>query len=99
VTPLRRIALAVVVSVAVLAPAPAAGVSVGEAPPSTTLPLVESEGDGIIPRPNSGNPPAEAGDRGGSLQLALLGLILVVIATVVGVVVRQSRRAREGPPR
>jgi hypothetical protein len=48
----------------------------------------------IIPRPNSGQKPEDAGDRGGALQLALLGLVVVVLAGGTLHVVRQSRRAR-----
>lgn len=48
----------------------------------------------IIPRPNSGRAPSDAGDRGGVLQ----GLVFVVIVTGVGTIValgvRESRRNR-----
>lgn len=45
----------------------------------------------IIPEPNSGAEPEEAGDRGGALQLGLLGLIAVA---VTGMAVHVSRRAK-----
>ena len=48
----------------------------------------------IIPRPNSGQKPEDAGDRGGSLQLALLGLVCVVLAGGTLHVIRLSRKAR-----
>ena len=48
----------------------------------------------IIPRPNSGHKPVDSGDRGGALQLGLLGLTVVVLAGGTLHVVRQSRRAR-----
>jgi hypothetical protein len=48
----------------------------------------------MIPRPNSGQKPEDAGDRGGSLQLGLLGLVCVVLAGGTLHVVRLSRRAR-----
>lgn len=48
----------------------------------------------IVPKPNSGTEPTEAGDRGGALQL----LVPVVMAAAIGGAVvhvsRQSRRAR-----
>jgi len=51
----------------------------------------------IVPKPNSGHAPEEAGDRGGALQLGLLGL-MVVSVIAVGVVInlrtREHRRAR-----
>jgi hypothetical protein len=49
----------------------------------------------MIPRPDSGQKPEDAGDRGGALQLGLLGLVVVVLAGGTLHVVRQSRRARE----
>ena len=45
----------------------------------------------IIPEPNSGAEPQEAGDRGGSLQLGLLALIGVAIT---GMAVHVSRRSK-----
>lgn len=48
----------------------------------------------IIPRPNSGESPSEAGDRGGALQLLVLGLVVVGIGGAATHLVRQSRRAR-----
>jgi len=50
--------------------------------------------DGIIPRPNSGAEPTEAGDRGGALQVAVLVAIVVGVGVIVALVVRESRRAR-----
>ncbi len=52
----------------------------------------------IIPRPNSGHAPTEAGDRGGALQLGLLGLLVVSVSGAVVHLVRQSRRARSSSP-
>lgn len=48
----------------------------------------------IIPEPNSGEAPEEAGDRGGGLQLAVFGLVVAALAGGAGAVVVQSRRAR-----
>jgi hypothetical protein len=48
----------------------------------------------IIPKPDSGEAPEEAGDRGGSLQVALLGLIAVGVAGMAVYVSRQSTSAR-----
>lgn len=48
----------------------------------------------IIPKPDSGAEPEEAGDRGGSLQVLLLGLIAVAITGMAIYVSRQSRSAR-----
>lgn len=61
---------------------------------SSTTPVPSAEEDpDIIPRPDSGREPEEAGDRGGALQLGLLALLLVGVGAIVALVVRDSRRA------
>lgn len=85
---LRR-ALAVVLGLSLalwLAGAPLAG---AQDAPATAVPAPN-----IVPAPNSGAAPSEAGDRGGALQLALLGLIVVAVAGGVVHLTRQSRRGR-----
>lgn len=59
---------------------------------STTVRQVPTQD--IVPTPNSGEEPDDPGDRGGALQLALLGMLVVGVGGAVAVVVRQSRRAR-----
>jgi uncharacterized protein HemX len=61
--------------------------------PSTGMPTQD-----IVPRPNSGHAPAEAGDRGGALQLLILAVVVAAVAGAIWHLVRQSRRARSGPP-
>ena len=51
-------------------------------------------GDDIIPQPNSGREPEEAGDRGGGLQVLVLVVIVAGIGGIVTMVVRESRRNR-----
>jgi hypothetical protein len=51
-------------------------------------------GQDMIPEPNSGRPPRDAGDRGGALQGVVLLLIVVGVAGIAGLAVRESRRAR-----
>lgn len=78
----------------VLVTAGSARVAAQEADDTSTTPSVEVPTQDIVPEPNSGRAPSEAGDRGGVLQV---GLLLLVVAAVVGAVaalVRQSRRAR-----
>jgi hypothetical protein len=53
--------------------------------------LVGEPDEGMIPRPNSGHEPTEAGDRGGTLQLAVLGLIVVGVGIVGYKVFRQTQ--------
>jgi len=67
-------------------------------PPSSSTTIVVRPAPDIVPRPNSGAAPAEAGDRGGALQLGLLTLVVVLIGGVTVHLVRQSRRARAGAP-
>ena len=66
--------------------------------PTTTSPTFgenpEAPEQHIIPRPNSGTEPHDAGDRGGALQLAVLGAIVVGVSLVVTLAVRESRRNR-----
>ena len=57
-------------------------------------PTFDATDQGIVPEPGSGEAPEEAGDRGGALQLAVLGLVVLGISGAVVAVVRQSRRAR-----
>jgi hypothetical protein len=51
-------------------------------------------GEDIIPQPNSGRSPEEAGDRGGALQVLVFVAILVGVAAIVAMIVRESRRNR-----
>jgi hypothetical protein len=83
--------VALLLSVAALlgaVPAPAG------AQDATTTTVVE--GGDIIPEPNSGREPEDAGDRGGALQSVLFAALVVAVAGAAFVLVRQSRRARAG---
>jgi hypothetical protein len=51
-------------------------------------------GDDIIPEPNSGRAPEEAGDRGGALQVLLLVLLVAGVGGIAVMIVRESRRSR-----
>ncbi len=66
-----------------------------ENPSSDGVKVFQSdEGNSIIPKPGSGTPPSSATDRGGALQLTLLGLLVLfpIVATLS--VRRQSRNLR-----
>jgi hypothetical protein len=84
--------LAIVVVSLVLHAVPAAA----QDPTTTTTTLAELPTPHIVPRPNSGEEPHDAGDRGGALQLTVLGLLVLAFGGAVAIVVRQSRRARAG---
>ena len=62
--------------------------------PTSTTTTVAAPTQDIVPRPNSGAAPQEAGDRGGALQLGVLALVVVAIGGATVVLIRQSRRAR-----
>jgi hypothetical protein len=71
-----------------------------QSPPSsastTTLPEPAPGVPGqIIPEPGSGEEPEDPGDRGGWLQLTVLGLVLGGLGVIVGFVVRDARRRRD----
>jgi hypothetical protein len=48
----------------------------------------------IIPRPNSGHEPTEAGDRGGALQIVVLVAIVAGLGTIAFLATRDVRRSR-----
>jgi hypothetical protein len=84
----RAVATAAATLVLLLGPATSDGMAQDEAPGVT---LQDPQ---IIPEPNSGVAPKEAGDRGGALQFTILGVVVVAVGGAVGHLVRQSRRAR-----
>lgn len=88
----RLLAALVIVVVALAAPVTPAVAQ----DPTTTTSIVELPPDGIVPKPNSGEAPSEAGDRGGALQLGIMAVVTVAIGGAVLALVRQSRRARSG---
>ena len=74
---------------------------VGQVPAATQEPATSTTGvpaPNIVPQPDSGAEPTEAGDRGGALQLLILGLVVLAVAAAVTHLVRQSRRSRHAPP-
>ncbi len=94
-TPRLRRALCLFLIVAALtagAAAPAVAGDEGDGTTTTTSAFDDGE-EGIIPRPNSGHEPEDAGDRGGALQLGLLALIVVGVGVVGVKVLRQTQQA------
>lgn len=63
-------------------------------PTTASTSVAELPPQDIVPSPNSGQAPEDAGDRGGALQLGVLALVVVVIGGTVTGLVRQSRRVR-----
>lgn len=62
----------------------------GDTSTSTTAPPAPD----IIPQPNSGTPPEDAGDRGGALQIVLFVAVIGGIGVIAFLVWRESRKAR-----
>ena len=48
----------------------------------------------IIPRPNSGEEPTEAGDRGGALQILVFVALVAGLGTIALLATRDVRRSR-----
>jgi hypothetical protein len=86
----RSVAVALIVGLALIGPFG------GDPAPAQTTPTAEQQvpTQDIVPRPDSGAAPEEAGDRGGALQLLLPLLILVAIGGGVWHVSRQARQSR-----
>jgi len=79
------VTLALVVGVSIIGPT----VAWAQEPPSTGMTTQD-----IVPKPNSGRAPTEAGDRGGALQLLLPTLLVLALGGGALHLTRQSRRAR-----
>jgi hypothetical protein len=82
----------VVAALVALAPAAAGTTAAGE--PGATTEDTPVPGQDIIPRPNSGHEPTDAGDRGGALQIAVLVAIVAGVGGVTALAVRDARRSR-----
>jgi hypothetical protein len=86
----RRFLLIVLTIVACL-PAATAAAATPDPPPTT---IVQSERPNALPRPNSGQKPTQAGDRGGVLQYATYALMCAGLVFIAFRIVASSRRAR-----
>ena len=63
--------------------------------PSSSVEIIKvDDGSGIIPKPGSGSAPSSPTDRGGALQLAILGLLVLFPIIAIASVRRQARRNR-----
>jgi len=63
-------------------------------PPSPTTGAAEQVDQPALPIPDGGHEPTDAGDRGGSEQLLLMGGLMVAIGLGAAWVVHSSRRAK-----
>lgn len=84
---MRRAILAVLV--VIFCAGLVAGPVAAQDPPSTGMTTQD-----IIPKPNEGRAPVEAGDRGGALQLLIPVVIVLAVGGAALHLRRESRRAR-----
>jgi hypothetical protein len=89
---LRRVAGAVLVVALVAGPAGGAAATQEPPPTSTTAVVADRDLPGVIPRPNEGREPQQAGDPGGWLQLTLAALVVVAVAVIFAIVARSAAR-------
>jgi len=93
--------LTIVAAAGYTASFPVAAASSQQEPPEGTVATTEAPDaeQGIIPEPNSGHQPTEAGDRGGALQIVVFLAIVGGVAVIATLIVRESRRnlARRSP--
>ncbi len=81
-------ALALTLAVA----APAGAQQGGDSPPTsedTPVPVPR-----IIPLPNTGTKPTDAGDRGGALQILVFVALVVGVSSIAALAVHDARRSR-----
>jgi hypothetical protein len=90
--------LLIVLTVLVCIPATAAAAATPDPPATnttaTSASVAASERPSALPRPNSGQKPTQAGDRGGALQYATFALMLAGLAFIGFRIVMSSRKAR-----
>ena len=94
---LRALLLVVLVSLTVMALARAgvpAGAQSVEPQPRGTTEATPPPVQRIIPLPNSGHKPEDAGDPGGSLQVLLFVILIVGVSSIIGLALRDIRKAK-----
>lgn len=87
----RRRLVLLVLALALMVAGPPIAAAAQDDPTTTVAPI---ESPSIIPEPNSGRAPTDAGDRGGALQTALFVAIVGGVIVITGLVARESRKAR-----
>jgi hypothetical protein len=96
---MRRFLLIVLAIVASMQGATAAAAAPSDGPTTTTIAITgtaiaASGRPNSLPRPNSGQKPTQAGDRGGALQYATFALMCAGLGFIAFRIVVSSRRAR-----
>jgi hypothetical protein len=93
----RRLLAAVAGLVAALALALAVAVPAGAQQGGDTPPTSEETpvpAPRIIPLPNTGTKPTDAGDRGGALQILVFVALVVGVSSIAALAVHDARRSR-----
>lgn len=91
-----RLLLATVLAVAcLLVPAALSPTTAPAGAQDDTSTTEAPESPGIIPEPNSGSEPEDAGDRGGGLQTLVFVIVVAGVGVMGWLIVRESRKARE----
>jgi len=95
VTAVRLLLAAAVVALAcTLAPGAVTTAGAQDDGSTTTSTREAPASPGIIPEPNSGSEPEDAGDRGGSLQSLVFVVVVAGVVVMGALIVRESRKAR-----
>jgi hypothetical protein len=91
-----RLLVLLLVLVAALGAPPAEGLPAVEEPPAVPTTTAAPQGGGVdlLPGPDAGTPPQDAGDRGGAGQLAMFGLVVAGLLLIIALAVRDARRSR-----
>ncbi len=95
----RLIVSLALVAATMLAPSFSAHAQTATTTTTTTTTTVAMSDDGqasqtksVIPKPNSGSAPQQAGDRGGALQIGLFGVLVLALAFIGAVIIRSTMR-------
>jgi hypothetical protein len=92
---MRRLIVALTLVAATML-APSFRVHAQTATTTTTVVMTDdgqaSQTKSVIPKPNSGSAPQQAGDRGGALQIGLFGVLVLALAFIGAVIIRSTMR-------
>jgi hypothetical protein len=92
---MRRLIVALTLVAATML-APSFSVHAQTATTTTTVAMTDDSQAGqtksVIPKPNSGSAPKQAGDRGGALQIGLFGVLVLALAFIGAVIIRSTMR-------
>jgi hypothetical protein len=92
----RLIVVLTLVAATMLAPSFRVQAQTATTTTTTTVAMADdgqaSQTKSVIPKPNSGSAPQQAGDRGGALQIGLFGVLVLALAFIGAVIIRSTMR-------